>query len=78
MKNKWGDRLDDLLQHWTTRRWQKKEDRGDKNKKGARMSLQNEKHFSRPNPGNFQQKLLDRYARRLSELEVKWNVYENL
>jgi len=78
LDNRWGDRLDDLLQRWTSLRWQKKEERGDRNKKGNRMSLQNEKHFSRPNPANFQEKILSRYAQRLNELEVKWSAYESL
>ena len=73
LDNPLGDRLDDFLQRWTSRRWQKKEQRGDRNKKGNRMSLQNEKHFSRPNPENFQQHVLDRYASRISELESKWS-----
>jgi hypothetical protein len=78
LNNRWGDRLDDLLQRWTSRRWEKKEQRGDRNKKGNRMSLQNEKHFSRPNPENFQQRVLGRYAARLKQLEAQWDVSENL
>jgi hypothetical protein len=74
LDNRWGDQLDDFLQRWTSRRWQKKEKRGDRNKKGNRMSLQNEKHFSRPNPENFQQRVLGRYATRLRELETKWDL----
>ncbi|HTI93879.1 MAG TPA: hypothetical protein VL727_24970, partial [Puia sp.] len=77
LDNRWGDRLDDLLQRWTSRRWEKKEQRGDRNKKGNRMSLQNEKHFSRPNPENFQQHVLGRYESRLKELQLKWNISEN-
>ncbi|HEY6899965.1 MAG TPA: hypothetical protein VI233_04955 [Puia sp.] len=76
LNGRWGDRLDDLLQRWTTQRWQKKEIRGDRNKKGNRMALQNEKHFSRPNPENFQQKVLDRYTRKLHELERSWGIIE--
>jgi hypothetical protein len=66
--------LDDLLQRWTNRRWQKKEQRGDRNVKGDRMSLQNDKHFSRPNPANFQQSILERYNRRLNELQTQWSL----
>ncbi|HXO75439.1 MAG TPA: hypothetical protein VN824_09400, partial [Puia sp.] len=77
LDNRWGDRLDDLLQRWTTSRWEKKEQRGDRNKKGNRMSLQNEKHFSRPNPENFQQRVLGRYETRLKELRLKWNISES-
>jgi hypothetical protein len=74
LDNRWGDRLDDMLQRWTTRRWQKKEQRGERNVKGDRMSLQNAKHFSRPNPENFQQSVLDRYNRRLNELQTQWSL----
>ena len=77
LNNRWGDRLDDLLQRWTSRRWKKKEQRGDRNKKGNRMSLQNEKHFSRPDPENFQQRVLGRYAARLKQLEAQWDVSES-
>lgn len=77
LDNRWGDRLDDLLQRWTTSRWEKKEQRGDRNKKGNRMSLQNEKHFSRPNPENFQQRVLGRYDLRLKELQLKWGISES-
>ena len=77
LNNRWGDRLDDLLQRWTSRRWEKKEQRGDRNKKGNRMSLQNEKHFSRPNPGNFQQRVLGRYEVRLKELQLRWDISES-
>lgn len=74
LDNRWGDRLDDILQRWTSRRWQKKEQRGERNVKGDRMSLQNGKHFSRPNPENFQQSVLDRYNRRLHELQTQWSL----
>ena len=77
LNNRWGDRLDDLLQRWTSRRWEKKEQRGDRNKKGNRMSLQNDKHFSRPNPGNFQQRVLGRYEVRLKELQLRWDISES-
>jgi len=77
LDNRWGDRLDDLLQRWTSRRWEKKELRGDRNEKGHRMSLQNEKHFSRPNPENFQQRVLGRYEIRLKELQIRWDISES-
>jgi hypothetical protein len=72
--NRLGDRLDDFLQQLTSRRWQKKEDRGDVNEKGLRISLQNDKHFSRPNPKIFQKKVLSAYAQKLKELEAKWQI----
>jgi len=72
--NRFGDRLDDFLQRLTSRRWKKKEDRGDLNDHGLRISLQNEKHFSRPNPRVFQKKVLSAYTQKLNELEGKWQL----
>ena len=72
--NRFGDRLDDFLQRLTSRRWKKKEDRGDLNDHGLRISLQNEKHFSRPNPRVFQKKVLSAYTQKLNELEEKWQL----
>jgi len=72
--NRFGDRLDDFLQRLTSRRWKKKEDRGDLNDHGLRLSLQNEKHFSRPNPRVFQKKVLSAYTQKMQELEAKWQI----
>jgi len=72
--NRLGDSLDDFFQRLTSRRWKKKEERGDVNEKGHRISLQNDKHFSRPNPKIFQKKVLAAYAQKLRELEEKWQV----
>ena len=74
LNNTLGDRLDNYLLSLTTRRWTKKEKRGDRNQKGDRMSLQNEKHFSRPNPNNFQQKILARYQLKIKECQEKWGM----
>lgn len=72
--NRLGDLLDDFFQRLTSRRWKKKEERGDVNEKGHRISLQNDKHFSRPNPKIFQKKVLSAYEQKLQELEAKWQV----
>lgn len=68
LDNRLGDRLDDHLRKVTAHRWKKKEDRGDLNLRGFKMSLQCAKHFARPNPENFQQKILARYQRKIREL----------
>ncbi|HET6254001.1 MAG TPA: hypothetical protein VFE32_08000 [Puia sp.] len=68
LNNRFGDRLDDYFQKITAGRWKRKEDRGDLNLRGHRMSLQCGKHFARPNPGIFQQKVLTCYQRKLKEL----------
>lgn len=68
LDNRLGDRLDDYLRKLTASRWQRKEDRGDLNRHGRRMALQCDKHFARPNPENFQQKVLIRYQRKIKDL----------
>jgi hypothetical protein len=68
LNNRIGDRLDDYFRKVTAKRWHKKEDRGDLNLRGHRMSLQCDKHFARPNPEVFQQMILSRYQRKIREL----------
>jgi hypothetical protein len=72
LDNRLGDRLDDFLRHVTSGRWKKKEDRGELNIKGNRMTLQCTKHYSRPNPEVFQQKVVTRYHRKVRELAARW------
>jgi len=63
-----GDRLDDFFRRLTTRRWNKKEQRGALDGKGHRMSLKTDKHCSRPNPEMLQRRILDHYNGKLKEL----------
>lgn len=70
--NRLGDGLDNYLRRLTSRRWLAKEAKGALNDKGQRMSLKTDKHFSRPNPELFQQKILGAYTNKLMELENKW------
>ena len=66
-----GDKLDNFLMGLTTRRWQKKEASQRLNIKGNRMGLRTGKHFSKPNPVFFQQKILKRYSEKLHELDSR-------
>jgi hypothetical protein len=70
LDNRLGDRLDDYLRDVTAGRWKKKEDRGDLNLRGLRMSLQCDKHYARPNPETFQQKILARFQRKIKDLSL--------
>ena len=70
--NRLGDRFEKKLQSITDRRWKKKTERGDLNIKGDRMALQCSSHYSRPDPENFQQKVLARFYRRLKEVGIGW------
>lgn len=70
LDNRTGNYLDDYLRNLTARRWTTKEQRGDLNMQGIKMSLQCGKHYSRPNPEHFQQKVLQRYYRKVSDLNA--------
>lgn len=72
LDNRLGDRLDDYLRNLTASRWKKKEERGDLNMRGLKMALQCSKHYARPNPEIFQQKVLVRYQRKIRELSLRW------
>jgi hypothetical protein len=68
LDNRIGNYLDDYLRNLTARRWKIKEQRGDLTMRGIKMSLQCGKHYSRPNPEHFQQKVLHRYYGKVKEL----------
>jgi hypothetical protein len=63
-----GDRLDDFLFKWTTRRLQTKEQQGLRNLKGRVMNLVTGKHFSKSDPGAFQEKIVRMYEAKVDQL----------
>jgi hypothetical protein len=71
LDNKAGDKLDNFFYRLTSSRWHKKEIRGALDGKGQRMSLWTNKHYSRPNPGKLQKRVLDAYADKLKELGLR-------
>lgn len=73
LDNRLGDRIDDYLCKLTSRRWSQKEKRHKLNIKGNRMGLKTGKHFSKPNPVFFQEKILSLYKKNLEEWEKKWS-----
>jgi hypothetical protein len=76
--NRLGDKLDNFLMKLTSRRWKKKEEAYRLNMKGNRMGLRNDKHYSKPNPQHFQEKLLEVYWQKLKKVEEKWQVPDNV
>jgi hypothetical protein len=66
--NRLGDRLDNFLMRLTTKRWQRKEAEHRVNEKGNRMALRTGKHFSKPNPANFQHQVLQRFKIKMEEV----------
>lgn len=65
-----GDRLDDYFFRLTSKRWKKKEEEMRLNIKGNRMGIRTGKHFSKPNPNHFQEKILMLYYSRLREFDI--------
>ena len=71
LNNKIGNWLDNYLMKISAHRWRKKEQEGKRNKKGQTMGLITGKHFARSNPESFQEKILELYEQKLSELNLK-------
>jgi hypothetical protein len=72
-QNPLGDWLDNYFMMLTSRRWKQKEEKRVLNIKGNRMGLHTGKHFSKPNPVFFQEKVLALYHNNLSEMERYWD-----
>ena len=77
LNNKIGNLLDDYLFRLTRKRWCKMEERGTINEKGQRFGMTAGKHYSKPNPVFFQEKLLTRYSNQLNELKARLPDYFN-
>jgi hypothetical protein len=75
LNNSFGDRLDNYLMNWTTRRWQKKKQKGKLNHEGKTMDLITGKHFARSNPAHFQEKVLDLYNEKIAAMKTRWPGY---
>ena len=73
LNNRFGDRLDNYLMKVTTKRWKKKEAKGKLNMRGIKMGLRTGKHFSKPNPSFFQERIIEHYNRKLQDLESRWS-----
>lgn len=69
--NSLGNWMDTRLMKITTRRWKKKEQRGQRNEKGITMGLVTGKHFAKSNPGSFQEKVLTLYRDKLEKLGIQ-------
>lgn len=66
----WGDVINRKLFNITTKRWEKKKEKGKKNGKGMKMGMATDIHFARSNPGAFQEKVLGLYEEKVNFLGV--------
>ncbi|HEY2581441.1 MAG TPA: hypothetical protein VGI43_06525 [Mucilaginibacter sp.] len=68
LNTKFGDVIDSWLMKITANRWSKKTTLKRLNSHGMIMGMVAGKHYSKPDPANFQSKLLARYANKVSQL----------
>jgi predicted nucleotidyltransferase len=71
LNNRFGNWLDNYFFKLTTARWQKKEEQKKLNAKGERLGLKTDKHFSKNNPIFFHDSFLEKYKKRIKEVEEK-------
>jgi predicted nucleotidyltransferase len=67
-----GNLLDNLLMKITTKRWNKKKQEKKLNIKGLIIGMDTGKHYAKPDPKNFQNKLLLKYHVKLLQLLEHW------
>ena len=68
LNNRLGNWVDTALMKKTAKNWNRKTRHNKKNSKGITLSMHVGKHFSKPNPENFQKRLLQRYQHFLAEV----------
>lgn len=70
--NRLGEWFDTYLMRVTRDRWLHKERKRRKNSRGEPMALRVDRHSGRPDPANFQQKILSLYHARLSDIDAQY------
>ena len=69
-----GDRFDKWLMHITDRRWQNKTAKQQVNNKGRKIGMAVGRHFSKPDPQNFQAKVVRQYEDKVKHLLQQQNI----
>lgn len=69
--NKAGDWLDNKLRQITCKRWSKKSNNHKLNSRGIIMGLDAGKHYAKPDPNNFQVKVVEQYETKMQALMLK-------
>jgi len=64
-----GNSVDNWLMKITSKRWQKKALKNKKNRRGGLLGMLADKHYSKPDPKNFQQKVLEKYSAGINQLQ---------
>ncbi|HEX7458527.1 MAG TPA: hypothetical protein VF301_08845 [Ginsengibacter sp.] len=66
--SKAGDNIDKWLMNVTDKRWKKKTGRGKLNDHAVKIGMMVNRHFSKPDPKNFQVKVVQQYESRVKQL----------
>lgn len=69
--NYWGEKLDNRLMKITTSRWNRKTAEKKLNNHGMLLAMATGKHYAKPDPENFQFKLISRYETKIAQLLVE-------
>lgn len=76
--NPFADRLDNWLMKITAKRWHKKTSHHRLNSSGHVMSMVADRHVSKPDPKNFQDKIVEQYRVKMLELLQSGNAVATL
>jgi hypothetical protein len=71
-RNPAGSLLDHLLMKVSMYQWNKKTRAGKLNKRGIVMSMDASKHYTKPNPVNFQKKFMELYEKKIFNLFCRY------
>jgi predicted nucleotidyltransferase len=71
LNNSFGNAIDNMLMNITASRWRKKTVLKKVNSKGSIMGMDANKHYAKPDPKNFQSKLLERYENKISRILIE-------
>lgn len=63
-----GDRADKKLMQITAARWQRKVKRREVNSRGGLIGMSIDRHFSKPDPKNFQDKVINAYRKKVDDI----------
>ena len=66
--SKLGDAVDKWLMTVTDKRWKKKTQQEKRNEHGGRIGMITDRHFSKPDPKNFQDKVVQQYEYRVKQI----------
>jgi predicted nucleotidyltransferase len=69
--NRFGDILDDRLMKVTAGRWNQKTQQKRLNNHGILLAMAVDKHYAKPDPQNFQYKLISRYETKVAQLLIE-------